>query len=211
MPKTRPLRSANAFRMVILQSRWRSTKHGGKAPAPMKASTLTSERSEKRLSPHTPWPLVQPLPMRTPTPTSRPGDDRRRCPRIDRGCGQRRKQLPRPRRDQQPANEQQPDPFGRQVASGQQGAQRCRHDAGDAGDAAVAQQVEGRGDAYQQPTRERCPGREVVPVEIHGEGAFMVSFPAATRPRAGPPAGGSRGRPEGTGSVSVRVSVVKIC
>jgi len=35
----------------------------------MKTITATSERSEKRPSPHTPWPLVQPPPMRVPKPT----------------------------------------------------------------------------------------------------------------------------------------------
>lgn len=31
-------------------------------PAAMKVAVATSERCEKRLTPHTPWPLVHPLP-----------------------------------------------------------------------------------------------------------------------------------------------------
>ena len=38
----------------------------------MKVRVATSERDEPRLSPHTPWPLVQPLPSAVPNPTSRP-------------------------------------------------------------------------------------------------------------------------------------------
>ncbi len=41
-------------------------------PAAMKVAVATSERCEKRLTPHTPWPLVQPLPIRVPIPTSSP-------------------------------------------------------------------------------------------------------------------------------------------
>ena len=41
-------------------------------PAAMNVSVATIERAEKRLMPHTPWPLVQPLPRRVPIPTSRP-------------------------------------------------------------------------------------------------------------------------------------------
>ena len=37
-----------------------------KAPAPMNTSTAASERGERLASPQTPWPLVQPLPMRVP-------------------------------------------------------------------------------------------------------------------------------------------------
>ncbi len=38
----------------------------------MKVSTATSERADRRARPHTPWPLVQPPPMRVPKPTSTP-------------------------------------------------------------------------------------------------------------------------------------------
>ena len=38
----------------------------------MKASTLASDRTESRLKPQTPCPLVQPLPIRTPMLTSSP-------------------------------------------------------------------------------------------------------------------------------------------
>src|SRR6185295_1543016 len=41
-------------------------------PVAMNTITATSERSEKRPSPHTPWPLVQPPPMRVPKPTRAP-------------------------------------------------------------------------------------------------------------------------------------------
>ena len=33
-------------------------------PAAMKVTVATSERCDNRLTPQTPWPLVQPLPMR---------------------------------------------------------------------------------------------------------------------------------------------------
>ena len=41
-------------------------------PAAMKVAVATSERCDNRLTPHTPWPLVQPLPIRAPMPTRRP-------------------------------------------------------------------------------------------------------------------------------------------
>ena len=41
-------------------------------PVAMKVSVATIERCEKRLIPHTPCPLVQPLPIRVPNPTSNP-------------------------------------------------------------------------------------------------------------------------------------------
>src|SRR5208282_3321817 len=41
-------------------------------PAAMKASVAASERRDRRASPHTPCPLVQPLPSRVPKPTRRP-------------------------------------------------------------------------------------------------------------------------------------------
>ena len=41
-------------------------------PLAMNTSTATSERAERRPNPHTPWPLVQPPPMRVPNPTSSP-------------------------------------------------------------------------------------------------------------------------------------------
>jgi len=42
------------------------------APVAMKVSVATRERPEKRLKPHTPWPLVQPWPRRVPNPTNNP-------------------------------------------------------------------------------------------------------------------------------------------
>ncbi len=42
------------------------------AAVSMKVPVATSERSEKRLRPQTPCPLVQPLPKRVPNPTSSP-------------------------------------------------------------------------------------------------------------------------------------------
>jgi hypothetical protein len=39
---------------------------------PIKKLVATKERGERRESPHTPWPLVQPEPNRLPKPTSRP-------------------------------------------------------------------------------------------------------------------------------------------
>src|SRR5487761_2323292 len=56
-------------------------------PAPMKASTFASERKDSRLRPHTPWPLVQPLPMRTPTPTSKPASTSSTGPAAVVGTG----------------------------------------------------------------------------------------------------------------------------
>src|SRR5207237_427685 len=41
-------------------------------PASMNAAVATSERGDRRDSPHTPCPLVQPDPYAVPTPTSRP-------------------------------------------------------------------------------------------------------------------------------------------
>ena len=43
-----------------------------KIPAAIKVAVATRERWERRLTPHTPWPLVQPLPSRVPKPTSNP-------------------------------------------------------------------------------------------------------------------------------------------
>jgi hypothetical protein len=36
-------------------------------PIAMKVTVETSERGDSRLKPHTPWPLVHPVPMRVPT------------------------------------------------------------------------------------------------------------------------------------------------
>ncbi len=41
-------------------------------PVTMKVAVATIERGESRLTPHTPWPLVQPLAMTEPMPTIRP-------------------------------------------------------------------------------------------------------------------------------------------
>lgn len=41
-------------------------------PTAMKMSVARNDRGLRRLIPHTPWPLVQPPPMRTPTPTKMP-------------------------------------------------------------------------------------------------------------------------------------------
>ena len=41
-------------------------------PVDMNTTTANRERLEKRANPQMPWPLVQPLPMRVPMPTSRP-------------------------------------------------------------------------------------------------------------------------------------------
>src|SRR4029434_4749619 len=41
-------------------------------PAIINVIVATTERTEKRLIPQTPWPLVQPLPSRVPKPTRRP-------------------------------------------------------------------------------------------------------------------------------------------
>ncbi|CAI8378934.1 MAG: Uncharacterised protein [Halieaceae bacterium] len=38
----------------------------------MKVNVATSDRGDRRPSPHTPWPLVQPPPMRVPRPTRSP-------------------------------------------------------------------------------------------------------------------------------------------
>ncbi len=38
----------------------------------MKVAVAASERTESLASPHTPWPLVQPLPSTVPAPTIRP-------------------------------------------------------------------------------------------------------------------------------------------
>ena len=142
----------------------------------MNASTLTSERSEKRLSPHTPWPLVQPLPMRTPTPTSKPAATIAPGPTSTVAAGSGANSCQRPRRDQQPADEQQPHALCRQAASGQQRAQGCRNDAGDAGNAPIAQQIEGGGDTDQQASCQRGPGGEQVPVDGHSGCPFKVIF-----------------------------------
>ena len=40
--------------------------------AVMNVATATSDRGDSRASPTTPWPLVQPEPIREPKPTSRP-------------------------------------------------------------------------------------------------------------------------------------------
>ena len=66
-PKTRPAsKEAMAVHMAGLPvhdrfSRWRITNTVA-TPAAMKATVAASERGERRASPHTPWPLVQPAP-----------------------------------------------------------------------------------------------------------------------------------------------------
>ena len=52
-------------------------------PVVMKVATATSERADIRDRPHTPWPLVQPLPSRVPYPTSRPATTRSGSERTD--------------------------------------------------------------------------------------------------------------------------------
>src|SRR5690606_18827124 len=51
--------------------RWRTTQPVAK-PAIMNATVATTERSDRRLIPQTPWPLVQPLPSCVPKPTRSP-------------------------------------------------------------------------------------------------------------------------------------------
>ena len=41
-------------------------------PEPINSGVATSERTENRDMPQTPWPLVQPLPRRVPNPTNNP-------------------------------------------------------------------------------------------------------------------------------------------
>ena len=41
-------------------------------PVPMKDKVATNERTDKRLKPQMPWPLVQPAPQRVPKPTNKP-------------------------------------------------------------------------------------------------------------------------------------------
>ena len=40
--------------------------------APMKTTVATIDRADTRAKPQTPWPEVQPLPIRLPNPTSKP-------------------------------------------------------------------------------------------------------------------------------------------
>ena len=44
----------------------------------MKVAVATSDRCDRRLTPHTPWPLVQPLPMPRSEPDQQAGDDQHR-------------------------------------------------------------------------------------------------------------------------------------
>ena len=53
-------------------------------PMAMNVITLASDRTDPRLSPQTPWPLVQPLAMRVPKPTSKPATTRPPVPAT--GC-----------------------------------------------------------------------------------------------------------------------------
>jgi hypothetical protein len=41
-------------------------------PVHMKDKVATNERTDKRLKPQMPWPLVQPAPQRVPNPTNKP-------------------------------------------------------------------------------------------------------------------------------------------
>ena len=57
-------------------------------PLAMKTATATSERSEKRPNPQTPWPLVQPPLTRVPRPTSNPAAAAQPSPKPSRaGAG----------------------------------------------------------------------------------------------------------------------------
>ena len=48
-------------------------------PVAINTLVATSERTDRRPKPQTPWPLVQPLPIRVPRPTSAPasGDEKK--------------------------------------------------------------------------------------------------------------------------------------
>src|SRR6185295_16564093 len=67
-------------------SRWRVTTATA-TPVAMKSATATSERSESRPRPHTPWPLVQPPPMRVPKPTRKPEATTQPRPSAREGAG----------------------------------------------------------------------------------------------------------------------------
>ena len=58
--------------------RCKSTKHITK-PANIKLIVAMSDRIESRPKPQTPWPLVQPDPIRVPIPTSRPASKSSGC------------------------------------------------------------------------------------------------------------------------------------
>jgi hypothetical protein len=79
------------------------------------------------------------------------------------GC----EQAPHPRRAEQAQDEEQAVDVWRQALTCQQGAQRTGHDACNAGDTPVGQQVDGSSQANHQATGQRCPWREVCKVDVH--------------------------------------------
>ena len=67
-------RSRRRLDFIAAPPTWRTTNTVA-MPTAMKTSVATIERGDRRLMPHRPWPLVQPLPRRVPKPTSRPADE----------------------------------------------------------------------------------------------------------------------------------------
>ena len=97
----------------------------------MNTITATSERSDRRPRPHTPWPLVQPPPKRVPKPTSRPASGKPWPGRL-RFQILRKNDVPQNSRSQQAAKESDAPA----AIAGRLGEQSMQ-DAADAGDAAV--------------------------------------------------------------------------
>lgn len=60
-------------------------------PADMKANVAAIERGERRATPHTPCPLVQPFPKRDPKPTSSPAKKSSGTEEVKVTCGCRTK------------------------------------------------------------------------------------------------------------------------
>ena len=119
-------------------------------PVAMKTITATSERSEKRPRPHTPWPLVQPPPMRVPKPTSRPASAAQ--PRCSSRCSAawRDKGMPGKAGGDQPGDESHaPGAVARRLRK--QPVQNSAH----AGDAAVGGEQPHAREADQHAAGER--------------------------------------------------------
>jgi hypothetical protein len=112
-------------------------------PATKKPAVAAIECGDRRATPHTPWPLVQPEPKRVPMPTSRP-DTVGRAGAWSIWVG-----------GEAPAD----------VAAA--GTQQAADNPADTGDAAVGHQQKRRPQADQDAAARRSQRGEVDPVDVH--------------------------------------------
>ena len=119
------------------------------------ATSRPANARDRRLTPHTPCPLVQPLPMRVPNPTSSPAPATQASGRGEGPIAGRSRQPEDEAREQQ-AQEEREAP----AALAAQLEQASGGDAADAGDAAAEAEQQRRGQPDQHAANEAAPGCE---------------------------------------------------